>query len=168
LNESQRIEAVEAAGEAYLDGIQEYLDVGKSPVSGGKYKSTLADGDIAQLFETGSMRDHIEYRPHMTGGKITGLQIGVFDNAPKIDRLKASGHNKGDSASGVQRQFIPFPSGKFKRSIESEAKSAVREIRQEAQETNETFENNEVSSTLDVFSDSAIDSLIASVLSGEI
>ena len=134
MTESERLEAVEAAGEAYLDGIEESLDAGRSPVKGGKYKKRLQDGGLAQLFETGSMRDHITFQPHRTNGQITGIKLGVFDTAPQIDRLKASGHNKGDSASKTQRQFIPFPKGEFKSKIEAEAKGAVNDIREQGQE----------------------------------
>ena len=176
MTESQRLEAVEAAGEAYLDGIEEHLDAGKSPVSGGKYRSKLKDGGISQLFETGSMRDSIRYEPHQTGGQITGLKIGIFEDASEVDKVKSLGHNTGFKGhpnerklKKYQREFIPGAKKNFKRAIQAEANSAVDDIRQEQADLEiESLETNEGIGAFAGLSESALDSLIARVISGEI
>jgi len=163
LTEDQKQLAKERAGEIIIDYIQESLDQGKSPVKGfGRFKRLSAQyandfkgGDRnPDLFLDGDMREQIEFKTTSTG-----IEVGIFDSAPKIDRLKASGHNRGDSASKVQRRFIPSPNQKFDDSVMREINSEINDIRQ-ASESDDLQPS-------EIFTDDALDSIILRILSGE-
>ena len=164
-SKQSKLDAVKAAGEVYIDAIESHLDEGSTPVSGGKYDPTLADGSMCQLFDTGEMRSKIKSKPYRNkNDEIVGVEVGIFPSAPKIDRLKASGHNKGDSLNGKFRQFIPSPNKKFKEEINKGAQSTVNSFKKEK---TATTKSPALSSTVtDILSDDNLDRLISSVLNG--
>ena len=127
-------EAKEAVGELIVDRIQEYLDRGNSPVAKqGRFKRLSKDyankfkgGDTTpDLLLDGDLRDSITYEIHSEG-----VKVGVFNDEPEIDRLKASGHNKGNSSNKTKRQFIPLPEGKFKRPIMTDVKNLLASFKE--------------------------------------
>jgi len=135
-------EAIKAAvGEFIVNQINRHLDRGETPVEGGNYKRTLAKKPgqrglprISRLLESGDMRSQITFNE----GKGTALDVGIFTTAPKEDRLKASGHNRGDSATGIQREFIPDGSEAFKPSINKGIRSIIRDALQGSEDASDT------------------------------
>lgn len=130
----QKERAKKVAGEIILDGIQEYLDEGKSPVkkeSFPKLSKAYADaekgGDTTpDLFLSGDMREEIEVKNHADG-----VKVGVFKDSPEAK--KASWHNLVNkrTKNKIKRRFIPDPSQEFKKPIMDEVKDALKDIRQE-------------------------------------
>jgi hypothetical protein len=130
-DESTRAAVKAAVGEFIVEKINSHLDRGESPVEGGGYKKYLAKRPgqkrqlISKLLEDGDLRSQITFLEEQRG---SGLRVGVFSDAPELERLKASGHNKGDSITGIQRQFIPFEGQSFKeRAINSKISSIIRD-----------------------------------------
>ena len=123
-------DAVKAAvGDFLVEQINKHLDRGESPVENGAYKRTLAKKKgqrglprISRLLEDGDMRGHITHQAE----KGTDLRVGIFSNAPKLERWKSSGHNLGDSVTGVQRQFIPPEGIDFTKTIEDRILGVIR------------------------------------------
>jgi len=74
------------------------------------------------------MRSQITFEEHDTDH----IEVGIFENAPEVERLKAYNHNVGDTLP--KRQFIPAPNKKFKTSIRKKANSAIDTVRAEAEE----------------------------------
>jgi hypothetical protein len=117
------------AGEVVIDGILDNLGSAKTPVSGGRYKSSLSSeyrerkGDglgspIANLELTGAMLDSLTFQ-----SKTGGIEVGIFDSS---QAPKAYNHQRGDTLP--TRQFLPESGQKFKRNIESELKSLIKEL----------------------------------------
>ena len=129
LTEAEKARAKRAAGEAIVEGINSVLDTSSSPVMGGQFKSLKADKTRSRLFEDGDMRAHISFEEMMESDHI---EVGIFENAPEIERLKSYNHNKGDTLP--KREFIPAPNKKFKTSIMKKANSAIDTVRAEAEE----------------------------------
>ena len=116
--------AADAAGETIVKEIHKSLDKGVSPVEGGSYKRKLADGRrISRLLDQGNMRAYITYDQ-----TAMGVKVGIFKTAPRIERLKASGHNQGDSITRIQREFIPKKGDFFKEKIIKKATRKAQEI----------------------------------------
>ena len=155
---NRRDEAKRVAGRIILDGIQERLDEGVSPVKNEgpfkllseKYADDFKGSDLVpDLFLYGGLRENITFKPHPDG-----IVVGVFKSAPKIDRLKASGHNLGDSANKTKRQFIPFDDGDFDDEIMNDVEDALDDFRSDVEQ-------------LDRFTEDFLDSLITSVINGK-
>jgi len=122
LSDNQIKKAAVVAGDILVEEINKSLDKGASPVEGGEYKHLLANGkSISKLLDDGDMRAHITHKQ-----SANGLYVGIFKDAPKIERLKASGHNQGDSVTGVRREFIADKKDKFKESIMNKVNEAVK------------------------------------------
>ena len=133
LTPQQKSEAKALAGEIIVDEMQDYLDRGLSPVKGkGKFKrlsKKYADefkggNRDPDLFLEGDMRSQITFEDHAQG-----VKVGIFSDAPTLDKLKASGHNLGNSANKTQRQFVPFPKGDFKKTIMDKVNKGIDSIR---------------------------------------
>lgn len=125
MTKTQKDKAKKVAGEIIVEETNKFLDKGKSPVSKGAYKKMMADGKtVSDLLESGDMRAHISFEEHPKG-----VKTGIFDSAPELDRLKASGHNKGDSANHTKREFVPTPSKKYKKTIMDKVNGAIKEIK---------------------------------------
>jgi phage gpG-like protein len=112
--ESVRDQVLEEIAEFLRDSILDYVGEGKSPVAGGRYRSTLnkdyADrekgGDtMANLDLNGDMLNALEYR--IEDDKVI---VGIFDEDQAI---KSYAHNTGYEGhptlegKGYIRQFIP-------------------------------------------------------------
>jgi uncharacterized membrane protein YheB (UPF0754 family) len=127
LTDQEKRQIADQVGDTVVEEIQKHLDRAETPVEGGEYKRTLADGRrLSRLLDEGDMRSQITHQP-----SASGVAVGIFKDAPEIDRLKASGHNKGDSATGVQRQFIPSPSEEFNDKIKRKINSTINKAKQE-------------------------------------
>lgn len=72
------------------------------------------------------MRDAIKFKPHKNG-----IEVGVFPEEEQLTRYKASGHNLGDSASGVKRRFIPDDSQRFGKGLMGEVRAAINDYKKE-------------------------------------
>ena len=161
LNLAERIIAKQEAGEIIVEEIQSHLDRSTSPVDRGKFKEEKANGERSELFEDGSMRSQITFE-ELDGEEI---EVGIFESAPKVERLKSFNHNTGDTVP--QRRFIPSPNQKFKDSIMKRVNDNTESIREESQEQEVEDGPIESQSLGDIFSDSSIESLIREILSGE-
>jgi hypothetical protein len=136
-DESLKDAVKSAVGEYIVSQINSHLDRAESPVEGGAYERTLAKKKgqrglprLSRLLESGDMRSQITYLED----KGTQMRVGIFSSAAKLDRLKASGHNLGDSVTGTQRQFIPFEDGAFKKSIEEGIARTIRQALESGEE----------------------------------
>jgi len=105
---SLRSDLVNEVGDYLVQSILDYVGEAKSPVAGGKYKSTLSEdyakykknGDeLANLDLNGDMLNALTFKTNASTGKVT---VGIFDNDQAI---KSYNHNKGDTLP--KRQFIP-------------------------------------------------------------
>jgi len=105
---SLRGDLVNEVGDYLVQSILDYVGEAKSPVAGGKYKSTLSEayansmknGDkLANLDLNGDMLNALTFKTNAATGKVT---VGIFDNDQAI---KSYNHNVGDTLP--QRQFIP-------------------------------------------------------------
>jgi hypothetical protein len=105
---SLRSDLVNEVGDYLVQSILDYVGEAKSPVAGGKYKSTLSDayansqknGDtMANLDLNGDMLNALTFKTNAATGKVT---VGIFDNDQAI---KSYNHNVGDTLP--KRQFIP-------------------------------------------------------------
>ncbi len=161
LNLAERIIAKQEAGEIIVEEIQRHLDQSKSPVKNGKFKLRKADGQRSELFEFGDMRAQITFE-ELEGDEI---EVGIFDTAPEVERLKSFNHNVGDTVP--QRRFVPSPNQVFKASIMKRVNDNTESIREESQEQEVEDGPIESQSLGDIFSDSSIESLIREILSGE-
>ncbi len=113
------------AGEILVDGINQALDSASSPVEGGSYESDKADGTPSELFEDGFMRNEIKSRP----ANGDAVEVGIFQDAPLIERLKGYNHNVGETLP--QRRFIAAPNQVFKESIMNRVDDAIQDIRKD-------------------------------------
>lgn len=158
--------AKEVAGEVLVQEIHKSLDKGQTPVDGGAYKRKLADGKrVSRLLDEGDMRAHITHTQ-----SASGVKVGVFKSAPKIERLKASGHNLGDAAHGVQREFIPNKGKYFKESILKKMNRAVSSELSAAPEKEKASQPDDggVRTSLDIFNDTFLDSIIDEVVTAKV
>ncbi len=103
-----RTDLVNEVGDYLVQSILDYVGEAKSPVAGGRYKSTLSDvyansqknGDkLANLDLNGDMLNALTFKTNASTGKVT---VGIFDDDQAI---KSYNHNVGDTLP--QRQFIP-------------------------------------------------------------
>jgi len=171
LTRDGRVEAKIAAGEIIVEEINRYLDRAESPVEGGKYKKKKVDGTISDLFEDGDMRAHITFEESEDG-----IIVGIFDDAPDIERTKAFAHNTGYrghphlSSPKNKREFIPTSRKGFKESIMRRVNSEINDIRNE-----EEFDKFEQLTNIDIqpsiesvfdIGNEALDKLILKALSG--
>ena len=112
------------------DSIFDAVGSAKSPVSGGRYKSSLSKGYlkekrkyssslIANMELTGDMLDSMTWKD--LGG--SSLEVGFFD--PQ-EAAKAHGHNTGWGPL-PERKFIPRAGEKFKRDIQSGIAEIIKE-----------------------------------------
>ena len=131
LSPEEKVRAKSLAGQILVDEINDYLDRSESPVSGGKFKKELTykKGD-STLFEFGDMRSQITYE---TGEDVENyVEVGIFENAPEVERLKSFNHNTGDTLP--QRRFIASPNQRFEEDIMTQVNNAVESVREQAQE----------------------------------
>ena len=128
LSKAEKERAKRAAGQVLVDGINEYLDRSDSPVSGGRFKSRKKEGGLSRLFEDGDLRAHITFEELDSDH----VEVGVFDSAPEVERLKAFNHTTGDTLP--QRQFVAPPNRRFKKDIMERVDDVIDPIREEAKE----------------------------------
>jgi len=93
-----RSDLVNEVGDYLVQSILDYVGEAKSPVAGGKYKSTLSDL-YAKSQKNGDMLNALTFKTNAATGKVT---VGIFDDDQAI---KSYNHNKGDTLP--KRQFIP-------------------------------------------------------------
>ncbi len=127
LNEEEKRLAKEAAGQVLVSGINEFLDRSESPVQGGRFKSRKKDGGVSTLFEDGDLRASITFEELESDH----VEVGVFDSAPQVERLKAFNHTTGDTLP--QRQFIAPPNKRFKEPIMRRVNDAIDPVRERAE-----------------------------------
>ena len=126
MNQSEKREAKESAGAILVEGINSILDTHSSPVENGRFKSTKADGKLSSLFKDGDMRSQITFEELETDH----VEVGIFGNAPTVEKLKAYNHNVGDTLP--VREFIAKPNKRFKKSIMDKVNASTERIREEA------------------------------------
>jgi len=124
MSEAKKTKAKRLVGELLVEEINNYLDSSKSPVSKAPFKKKKADGTTSRLFEDGDLRSQITFLEHDKG-----VKVGIFENAPEVEKLKSYNHNVGDTLP--QRQFIPMPDQEFKKQIKSKIRQTIEEVRNE-------------------------------------
>lgn len=133
LNSAERAKAKKIAGEIIVDEINSFLDDSESPVEGGKFKAKKEDGEDSELFEDGFLRNAIEHR----SGDGDFIEVGVFENADNVERLKAFAHNTGFRGHpflanrGLEREFIPDTDQDFKERIMKRVDREINNIRKQ-------------------------------------
>jgi hypothetical protein len=134
LTSDQKEKAKSIAGEIIVDEINSFLDKSLSPVKGGNFKKKKADGTKSELFEFGDMRGHITFNELDSDA----ISVGVFEDAPLVERLKSFNHNTGDTLP--QRKFIAAPNQVFNPKIMKKVNSAIDKLRKtEVLESNDSF-----------------------------
>ncbi len=123
LTPQEKQRAKEAAGSILVEEINNSLDSSTSPVKNGKFKALKADNTASFLFEDGSMRQSITFDPLDEDA----VDVGIFQDSPRVERLKGFNHNNGDTLP--QRRFIAAPNQKFKDSIMTRVNNAINDIR---------------------------------------
>jgi len=126
LNSEEKELAKITAGQILVESINEFLDRSESPVQGGKFKEKKIDGTSSQLFEFGDMRSQITFEELESDH----IEVGIFSDAPEVERLKSFNHNTGDTLP--KRQFIAAPNKRFKKEIMDEIDRSLDEIREDA------------------------------------
>ena len=126
LNQEEKSRAKTTAGQILVDSINEFLDKSDTPVSGGKFKKKKEDGTNSQLFEFGDMRASISFEEADTDH----VEVGIFDSAPEVEKLKSFNHNKGDTLP--KREFIAAPNKRFKEEIMKKVDASIDVIKAEA------------------------------------
>lgn len=127
LNEDEKLRAKRLAGNILVQSINEFLDRSTSPVVGDRYKSSLANNEgKSRLFEDGDMRAHITFEELESDH----VEVGIFESAPEIERLKAFNHTTGDTLP--QRQFIAPPNRRFKKEIMERVEQSLEPVREAA------------------------------------
>lgn len=129
LTTKEKERAKEKAGEIIVEEINKFLDRSKSPVAGGRFKSRKKDGGVSTLFEDGDLRIAIDFKELDTDH----VEVGVFDDSPKVERLKAFNHNAGDTLP--QRRFIASPNQRFDDKIMRKVSSEIDKIKADSEET---------------------------------
>jgi len=175
LSDEGRVEAKVAIGEIIVAEINEHLDRGESPVQGGKYKSEKKDGTTADLFSDGDLRAHITFEESSNG-----IVVGIFDDAPTVERAKAYAHNTGYKDHPwledpkLKREFIPSANKKFNESIMKKVEAELKAIKNEESDERmrrleEKISNTAIASSIFSFlsdGDDKIDDLIKGILLG--
>jgi hypothetical protein len=128
LTDSEKDQAKKEVGEIIVQGINDELDSSRSPVAGGRFQKKKADGSNSELFEFGDMRSQITFEE----GERDEIMVGIFEDAPTVEKLKSFNHNTGDTLP--QRRFIAAPNQKFKANIMNKANDAVKKIKRESEE----------------------------------
>lgn len=126
MNEEEKSRAKKLAGEIIVEGINDILDQSESPVEGGAFKSIKKDGSISTLFMEGDLRSQITFQ-ELESDQVV---VGIFEDAPEVERLKAYNHNVGDTLP--KRQFIAPPNRRFKKEIMEDVENALDDIREDA------------------------------------
>jgi hypothetical protein len=129
---TQKTKAKKEAGRLIVEGIQDSLDQSVSPVAGGRFKKSKADGDRSILFEEGDLRDAITHKD--AGGSF--IEVGVYES----DELeKAYNHNMGannaSNSTVPERRFIPDKDQNFKKKVTNRVDRRLNEIRKGQSET---------------------------------
>lgn len=168
LTKKQVEKAKKVAGDFLIKEIHKHLDKGTTPVKDGSYKKYLKGGKkISKLLDEGDMRSHIKRKVRKSG-----VEVGIFRTAPKIERLKASGHNFGDAAHGVQREFIPMKGKFFTETIIKKMNRAVKEVFRTAPKKRDRStreeETGEIETVSDIFSDKFLDSIIMEAVKSKV
>jgi hypothetical protein len=139
---SRKKQALEEIGEYILDQILSHVGSAKSPVEGGKYKSSL-DPDYAKIKKkiSGSSKPNMELYGDMLDemafkvNKRNKLEIGFLKDSDQTQIDKADNHNKFSSASKKtklpERNFIPRKSDTFKKSIMTEVDRIIEDYASE-------------------------------------
>lgn len=132
MTRSQKTLAKSEAGRLIIEGIQDSLDQSLSPVSGGKFKRKMKDGDTSILFEDGDLRGAIISK-NRSGDEI---ELGIFKASEK---LKAYNHNMGSNNAGnstmPERRFIPDEDQEFKKKVMDRVDKRLKEIKRNASDT---------------------------------
>jgi len=123
------LRAKQIAGSIIVEGIQRSLDSSISPVFGNQLQELANDGGPSSLFEKGDMRAFITFAELKN---IDAVDVGIFNNAPKVEKLKSFNHNVGDTLP--QRRFIAAPNQRFDTEIMKPAIDAVKIITDQAKE----------------------------------
>ena len=122
LSEEARNQAIRESGEIIVEQINKYLDRSISPVKNGNFKKKKADGSNSELFEFGTMRGQITFEESPLG-----VEVGIFESAATVEKLKAYNHNVGDTLP--QRRFIASPNQKFRDEIMNKVEANINKIR---------------------------------------
>lgn len=123
LNPEQKARAKAAAGQILVEETNAHLDRSESPVKNGKFKEEKADGEKSTLFEFGFMRENIIHRPDPDDAVL----VGVFEDAPEVERLKIFNHNTGDTVP--QRRAVPSPNQKYRPEVMEKVNASIEAIR---------------------------------------
>ena len=125
-------------GKAIVSEMQSKMDVAKSPVDGGRWKSVRKDGSISVLFDNGDLRDAIDF-------KIKGdnVEVGVYQ-ASEVP--KAYAHNEAYKGHPhikqreYYREFIPEKTQDFVPEIESRIDNIIEiALREQRNDTSDEF-----------------------------
>ena len=128
LDPGSKAEARTTAANIIIDETNAALDQSRSPVKGGKFKSTKADGSACNLRETGAMRFSLDFDEPDDDV----IEVGVF--APdQTDKAYAhttgfKGHPHLES-SRLKREFIPRPNQTYDKQIMDRVNNAVQAIK---------------------------------------
>lgn len=118
--------AKEEAATVIIDEINKYLERSESPIDGGEFKKKKIDGENSILFDTGEMRNAIEWKSTRNG-----IKVGIFDSD---EAAKAHGHHKDTRGILPPRQFIPEPDQAFKKDINAKVVEVLKQF-EESKET---------------------------------
>jgi len=141
LNPEEKRRAKTEAGNIIVEGINQILDRHDSPVERGQFKRNKKDGQPSSLFEFGDMRAQITFEELDSDH----IDVGIFSDAPEVERFKAFNHNTGDTLP--KREFIASPNKRFKKEIMDRVDEAIDAIREDAEQRQE-IENNLVETVL--------------------
>ena len=128
----QKAEIQQRVGDLLINSVDEFLSAGRSPVTGGKFKTLSKDYSKEKkhgnrnpnLYLTGKMRDKLKFTPTNNG-----IEFGIFN---KKEAKKADNHNKNSSESlktnVPQRQFIPLEQKGIRGSFEKSIRTTIDKI----------------------------------------
>ena len=126
LTQAEKERAKRSAGDIIVREINETLDRHESPVSGGRFKEKKQDGSLSSLFEFGTMRSQITFEELESDH----IDVGIFSNAPTVEKLKSYNHNTGDTVP--KRQFIAPPNRRFNEDIMDKVNEEISEIKEDS------------------------------------
>jgi hypothetical protein len=137
-DDSLKKEILETVGKAIVNEMQAKMDVAKSPVDGGRWKSVRKDGSVSVLFDEGDLRDAIDFK--IKGDRV---EIGVYDSS---EVPKAFAHNEAYKGhphikqNEYYREFIPEKNQNFIPEIESRIDNIIEiALREQANDKSDEF-----------------------------
>ena len=97
---------------------------------------------------------------------VDGIEVGIFEDADEIERLKAFNHNTGDTLP--QRQFIPNDNQNFKKSIMNKVNVEIDVIRSEERQAELiTLEDPQIQESISMLvGGDLLDQLLLDILNG--